>query len=280
MISNYLFYSCDFFLKLWLGILLHVFWRTDNPGSHCNGIHNIFTIVFIFPETMFILLDPPEEIVPAKEAAKTMESYYQDDSLETYEDDSLEDEADIFEGGNEISHGLKPGRRARMREGAYSEKSYDALLKMQGFEYGGEEWGEKEKWGEKDNHQGPQPPALSKNLKNKKKSKAKQMCDMNQNLGPAARENMDSRKLEKTWSFELSELKIKVRRQDSTHWQISTPEWAVKRRELEENGKSKNAIKCHICFRLVLHINPGKAFFLQNINVSGTFRDKKIWNGI
>ena len=73
----------------------------------------------------------------------------------SYEDDSLEYEADIFEGGNEISHhGRKSRRRARMGEGAYSEKSYDALLKMQQQEFeGGDEWGGSEEWEEGTNYE-------------------------------------------------------------------------------------------------------------------------------
>ena len=72
----------------------------------------------------------------------------------SYEDDSLEYEADIFEGGNEIRHGRKSRRRARMGEGAYSEKSYDALLKLQQQEFEcGDEWGENEEWQEGTNYE-------------------------------------------------------------------------------------------------------------------------------
>ena len=143
-------------------------------------------------------------------------------------------------------------------------------------------------------HKDVHEPAFTKYLKNKKKRKEKRKRDMNQNLSLAGGEDRDSGSLERTWNLEISELKIKVRRQDSTHWEISPPEWPVDR-ELEENkletkdenvvkvealtretidllfedseedddekeqleepaenGKIKNAIKCHICSRLDL----------------------------
>ena len=72
----------------------------------------------------------------------------------SYEDDSQEYEAEIFEERNDPGHGRKSRRRARMGEGAYSEKSFDALLKMQQQEFeGGDEWEENEEWEETTNYE-------------------------------------------------------------------------------------------------------------------------------
>jgi len=63
-------------------------------------------------------------------------------------------ESHILDGGNEISHGRKSRRRARMGEGAYSEKSYDALLKLQQQEFEcGDEWEKNEEWEEATNYE-------------------------------------------------------------------------------------------------------------------------------
>ena len=73
----------------------------------------------------------------------------------SYEDDSYEYEADSFESGSEVGHSRKSRRRARMGEGAYSEKSYDALLRMQQQEFENkDEWGSTgEEWQDSSNYE-------------------------------------------------------------------------------------------------------------------------------